>query len=364
MTPFPSEAHWQAILKSIPDAVYVGTADGIKIANEPALSMLGFHSLEELNRSVSELASRLQTRYVDTGAVISAEDQGYSHALRGQALTRDVVIRHLDTGEDRILRSAAAPVMVDGKVVAAVAVNTDITESKRHERALEKAVRDRDEMLALVSHDLRNQLTVVTAALALLGMRNVAPDTRDMLDLATSAAKSMMDLIEDLMEVSTLEAGGMSVNLKPESAAHLARTACDRFETLAAKKSIKLSCDTITGLPPVQADARRIHQVFANLISNAIKFSPEGTAIEIGAVHEGSFVRFLVSDQGIGIAAEALPNVFDRFWQARVTDRGSAGLGLAIARGIVEAHGGTIWVESEVGKGSTFFFTLPEVGAP
>ena len=83
MTPFPSEAHWQAILKSIPDAVYVGTADGIKIANEPALSMLGFHSLEELNRSVAELASCLQTRYFDTGAVISAEDQGYSHALHG-----------------------------------------------------------------------------------------------------------------------------------------------------------------------------------------------------------------------------------------------------------------------------------------
>lgn len=356
--PLPSDPHWQAILRSIPDAIYVGTAEGITIANEAALEMLGFHSLDELNRGVAELAERIQTRYVDTGEIISAEDQGYSHALRGEALTRDVVIRHLDTGEDRILRSAAAPVMVDGHVVAAVAVNTDITEAKRHERALEKAVRDRDEVLALVSHDLRNQLTVVTASLALLAMRDGSPENRDIVDMASSAAKSMMDLIEDLMEVSTLEAGVMSIQPRPESAAHLARMACERFETVASKKSIAIVCSAPGSLPAVEADARRIHQVFANLISNAIKFSPAGTTIDIRVTHESDAVRFSVRDEGVGISPLAMPYVFDRFWQARATDRGSAGLGLAIAKGIVEAHGGRIWVESEPGKGSTFCFTL------
>ncbi len=252
--------------------------------------------------------------------------------------------------------------LVDGEVVAAVAVNTDITENKRHERALEKAVRDRDEMLALVSHDLRNQLTVVTASLALLAMRDGSPDNRDIVDMASSAAKSMMDLIEDLMEVSTLEAGVMAIEPKPESAAHLARTACERFETVASKKSIALVCAAAGALPAVQADARRIHQVFANLISNAIKFSPGGTSIDIGVTHEDGAVRFSVRDEGIGILPEAMPYVFDRFWQARTTDRGSAGLGLAIAKGIVEAHGGRIWVESEPGKGSTFSFTLRVAG--
>lgn len=357
----PSDPQIQAIIRSIPDAIYIGTAEGITIANDPALSMLGFHSLDELNRGVGELANRIQTRYVESGELISAEDQGYSHALRGEALTREVLIRHLDTGEDRILRSAAAPVIVDGEVIAAVAVNTDITERKRREWALEKAVRDRDEMLALVSHDLRNQLTVVTAALAVLGMHDVAPDTKDMLDLASSAAKSMMDLIEDLMEVSMLEAGALSIEVKPESAGHLARTACDRFETVAAKKSIEITCAAMNGLPPVAADARRVHQVFANLIGNAIKFSPSGTTIEIAAAGEGDFVRFAVRDEGVGIAKDAQPHVFDRFWQARSTDRGSAGLGLAIAKGIIEAHGGKIWVESEEGKGSAFHFTLPTV---
>jgi signal transduction histidine kinase len=355
----PTETELNAILRSIPDAIYVGTADGIKIANESALTMLGFGSLEELNRGVAELAEKIKTRYVETGEAIPAEDQGYSHALRGEPLTREVLVRHLTTGEDRILRSASAPVIVDGKVIAAVAVNTDITDVKRNEAALEKAVRDRDDMLAVVSHDLRNQLTVVTAAMAYLRLGDMTEETRSMVDTASAAAFTMTELIGDLLEVTTLESGSFSMEAKPESPGRLTATACDRFETIAAKKSIRLICNDVRDLPPVLADARRIHQVFSNLIGNAIKFSSPDTIIRIGAELAGDSVRFFVRDQGRGIAADAIPHVFDRFWQARASrSRGSVGLGLAIAKGIVEAHGGQIGVESREGRGSTFHFTL------
>ena len=359
--PAPTAAELQAILRSIPDAIYVGTSDGIKLANERALTMLGFHSLEELNRNVAELAEKIATRYVDTGMFIPAEDQGYSHALRGESLTREVIVRHIVTGEDRILRSAAAPVIVDGKVIAAVAVNTDITDIKRNESALEKAVRDRDDMLAVVSHDLRNLLNIMTTTLAFLKLGDRTEDEREAIETAVATARSMTELIEDLTEVATLEGGHFSMEAKPESAVRLLTTACERFETLAAKKSIDLVCMNTGDIGAVLADARRIHQVCANLIGNAIKFSPSDTIIEIGAESSGNETRFWVRDQGPGISPDALPHVFDRFWQARSSGRGSVGLGLAIARGIIEAHGGRIWVDSVEGKGSTFSFTLHTV---
>lgn len=362
MSTFAS-AELRAILQSIPEALYVGTADGIQLANEPALTMLGFKTAEELNRAVGELAERIQTRYVDSGEVISAEDQGFSHALQGRALTREVVIRHIETGEDRVLRSAAAPVIVNGKVIAAVAVNTDITDAKRNELSLEQAVRDRDDMLAVVSHDLRNMVTVMTTALAYLGLRDGRADDREVIDTAMAASRSMTDLIEDLLEVTTMEGGHFSMEARPESPMALLRAAYERFQPLAARKSMALMWEeSANAFPPVLADPRRIHQVFSNLVGNAIKFSRPGTSITLDAELVDGEVRFSVADCGTGIEREALPHVFDRFYQARGSKaRGSVGLGLAIARGIVEAHGGRIWVESEPGKGSTFFFTMHAV---
>jgi signal transduction histidine kinase len=214
-------------------------------------------------------------------------------------------------------------------------------------------------MLAIVSHDLRNLLNVMTTALSFLSLGDRSEDERGAIDASIAAARSMTDLIEDLLEITTLEAGSFSMEAKPEPPERLANTACERFEALAARKSIALVCaGGMSTLPPVLADARRIHQVFANLVGNAIKFSPPHTSVRIAAELEEDEIRFSVGDEGCGIAKEALPYVFDRFWQSRNAGRGSVGLGLAIAKGIVEAHGGRIWVESEPGAGSTFFFTL------
>ncbi|HET8655585.1 MAG TPA: HAMP domain-containing sensor histidine kinase, partial [Longimicrobiaceae bacterium] len=139
----------------------------------------------------------------------------------------------------------------------------------------------------------------------------------------------------------------------------LVRDGAEHFAPLAAEREIELVGDAAEGLPPVAADRERFLQLLGNLVGNAIKFTAERGRIVIGAEPDPGGVRFYVSDTGCGIPAEDLPHLFDRFWQAEHARRAGAGLGLAIARGIVEAHGGSLGVESTPGEGSTFSFVLP-----
>ena len=131
---------------------------------------------------------------------------------------------------------------------------------------------------------------------------------------------------------------------------------------LAAAKGIALGTDVSPALPAVHADRERVLQIFSNIGGNAVKFTPGGGQVDIRAMLRDGVVEFEVRDTGPGIAAEDIARVFDRFWQAKKATRAGAGLGLAIAKGIVEAHSGKIWVESEPGEGSSFFFTLPVAG--
>jgi signal transduction histidine kinase len=149
------------------------------------------------------------------------------------------------------------------------------------------------------------------------------------------------------------------MELRAEPVEPLVREACTLLEHAATTKSIELVCRFDESAPLVHADRERVLQVFGNLIGNAVKFTPEGGEVQIRVDRMDGFVRFSVADTGQGIAEEELTHVFDRFWQARRSRDGGAGLGLAIARGIVEAHGGEMWAESTVGRGSTFSFTLP-----
>jgi signal transduction histidine kinase len=151
------------------------------------------------------------------------------------------------------------------------------------------------------------------------------------------------------------------------SVRHVLEPALEMQRPLAEEKSIALALEYDPAfdreMPLVRADQERVARVFANLIGNALKFTPDGGRVVLRAEGAGAEVRFSVSDNGSGISPEQLPHVFDRFWQARHARRGGAGLGLAIAKAIVEAHRGRLWVESRVGAGSTFSFTLP-VAAP
>jgi signal transduction histidine kinase len=149
------------------------------------------------------------------------------------------------------------------------------------------------------------------------------------------------------------------VELARQEPAAVIEDVCETLEPLASHQSLVLVCNTAAGLPPILVDGDRILQVFSNLVGNALKFTPAGGTITVQAEAADRAVRFSVADTGPGIPAEQIPRLWDRYWQASKTDHRGAGLGLAIAKGIVEAHGGQIWVESEVGRGTTFFFTVP-----
>lgn len=223
-----------------------------------------------------------------------------------------------------------------------------------------EAVRARDEVLGIVSHDLRDPLgTISTAADVLLEFSLSEERTTANLEVIKRATEQMNRLIQDLLDVARAEAGRLAVETSRQEPDALVAEACGLLRPLAEKQSVQLESRVQDGLPPVRADHERILQIFTNLVGNGIRFTGEGGRITIEAEDTDDEVRFSVSDTGGGIPEEELEQVFDPFWQAEGERRGPAGLGLSIAKRIVEAHGGRIWAESEVDVGSRFCFTLP-----
>lgn len=238
-------------------------------------------------------------------------------------------------------------------------------ERQRLVLAARHASRARDEVLAIVSHDLRDPLARISMAVdALLDPHPLSPDdARAMLEAIRRAARSTHRLIEDLLDVARLDANSLSIRLEPVPVAALLSAVASAYRLDAEGRGITLVTDVAAPLPRVSGDAERLQQALGNLVANAVRFTPRGGSVTLRAapVDDGRAVRFAVIDTGCGIAPAQLPYVFDRFWQARTLRRGGAGLGLAIARGIVEAHGGTIAVDSAVGVGTTFTCVVPAI---
>ena len=231
-------------------------------------------------------------------------------------------------------------------------------------QAAERAGRARAEMVAVVSHDLKNPLATIQMAVSFL-LEDLVPDDaahqleREQLHAIHRSAERMYRLIHDLLDVAAIEAGQLAVKRSPLAVDVLVTDALELLRPLATAKRITLAADVSSGLPAVAADRERVLQVFSNLGGNALKFTPEDGRVEIGVTVRDAVVEFGVRDTGPGIASEDLPHIFDRFWQVKKTARAGVGLGLAIAKGIIEAHGGGIRVESAPGRGSCFTFTLP-----
>ncbi|HEX6069392.1 MAG TPA: ATP-binding protein [Longimicrobiaceae bacterium] len=226
--------------------------------------------------------------------------------------------------------------------------------------AAREAIQARDEMMSIVSHDLRNPLSTVMMTADLLVENPGSPDAqRRHLDTVRRAAAAMNRLIQDLLDVSQTESGSLSMDLRPVDPGEIAIEACEAMGPLAAEKGQRLACDVEAGLPLIEADAARIQQVLSNLLGNAVKFVGEGGEIRVNVGEREGAVLFSVDDTGPGIPREDLPRVFDRHWRAKQTAHLGAGLGLAISKAIVEAHGGEIWAESEPGRGTSFRFKVP-----
>jgi signal transduction histidine kinase len=229
---------------------------------------------------------------------------------------------------------------------------------------LQRASRARDDLLAIVSHDLRNPLNVITMASTFQQQLLAVPGgARELLkpaaDRIRRASRHMTALVNDLLDASRIESGALQLELKPTPAAELMDEVIEAFAPLANEKGIELwRREGAAGT--VEGDRARLFQVFSNLVGNAIKFTPRGGKVSLGSVHKGASVHFDVQDNGPGIAAQHVPMLFDRYWQPRTAaSRDGAGLGLFIAKGIVEAHRGAIVVETGVGQGSRFIFTVP-----
>ena len=231
----------------------------------------------------------------------------------------------------------------------------------RLDRARQAAIQARDDLMGVVAHDLRNPLSVILMRAEFLQMtRSTAdPEADESATAISRSAMRMNRLIQDLLDVTRIEAGGLSLRRADVDCGRLVADAVESQRPLASAERVTLAVDLAASLPTVQGDHDRLMQIFENLIGNAIKFTEAGGRITVGAKPEDGHVLFWVSDTGIGMRQEDLPRVFDRFWRAQEGEKHGAGLGLPIAKGIVEGHGGRIWVDSALGRGTTFSFTIP-----
>ncbi len=236
--------------------------------------------------------------------------------------------------------------------------------SEQRREDAEAASRARDEVLAVVSHDLRNPLHTIGMAAALLdepGSAENAQQHHEQCTLIMRSSDRMNRLIQDLLDVSRMDAHRFTIKRACQDPLQIAEETFNAFRPSAETRGMRLRREIRDGTRAVYADRDRVMQVLNNFLDNALKFGDEGSDIvlRVAPDRDGTGLGFSVTDRGPGIAGEALPHVFDRYWQERSTAHQGAGLGLSISKGIAEAHHGRVWAESVVGEGSTFHLWLP-----
>lgn len=336
-----------AVIRSIAEGLVVVDAKGKVVMMNPAAErLLGVSKREKLGHDIKE----------------GVRDDQLVSMVKTQpgAENREIELNSSEEQTKKILRASSAVIENEnGQAVGMVSVLSDITKQKELDRL--KAT-----FVANVSHELRTPIIAIDKSISLILSKATGPLTGEQTQFLTIAErnlKRLSRLINDLLDLSKLEAGKMSVNRTLCSINTVISDAVDGVEQWAKTKGITLNKDVQADLPAVNMDPDKIIQVLTNLIGNSIKFTPEGKSVTVGAQLNGSSeIRISVRDEGIGIPAEHLSHVFDKFFQVGErlsTDIHGTGIGLAISKEIVQMHGGTIWAESEHGKGAVFTFTLP-----
>ena len=249
--------------------------------------------------------------------------------------------------------------------IIALALKQEYLKEQAAKERAERLSREKDEMVTMVSHDLKTPLNVISLSLDFIQRYHPsdAPPVQRMMDRGVRAVKTMESLVVNVLDVAKIEAGTLDVTFKPENAIELIKEMVEMSSPLAEKKGVQLATvlEPDDGTYKAYCERFRISQVLGNLIGNALKFTPEGGKVSVSVAKRETELLFRVSDTGVGIHPDHLEKIFDRYWQVEDTKRLGTGLGLWIARGIIELHHGKIWAESQAGAGSTFCFTLPRV---
>jgi len=291
-------------------------------------------------------------RVVRDGMPILTSDSTMTVPLnaRGRTLGAIVLAATADSGR----RFGEADLQIATELASRAALLVD---NARLYAEARQAIGARDEMIAVVSHDLRDPLQSIAAAAAALRLEPQTDENAESIESIALASTQMRRLVQDLLDISMIEAGCLPLDPERVDLPGLLLEAQRLLLPLVRARSVRIETQLAANLPPVPVDRHRILQVLVNLMSNALKFGSAGGLVTVGAERELDAIRVWVRDTGDGIPAEQLDRVFERFWRA---DRSAgAGLGLAVAKGVVDAHGGRIGVTSRPGAGSTFFFTLP-----
>jgi signal transduction histidine kinase len=327
----------------------------------------------EDKRSETDKSLRIERHDLDRAALdVAAGERAADDVVESAREDADAVVAAArDLADLELERErAAADALLRGQRLEAARALAELLplEREQTDRDLlvershsDETLANRDDFLGMVSHDLKNLLGGIVLCASRL--THAGPDDREATARAGERirlyAARMNRLLCDLLDVVSIDAGKLSCALAPSDPRAVVEEAIETFRGAAADKVIDLRHEVATGLPPAALDHERILQVFANLLSNALRFTPRGGSIVIRAVRSAEAIEFSVEDDGIGIGAEAQEAVFERFWQGGPADRRGTGLGLYICRNLVEAHGGRIWVDSTAGQGCTFRFTIP-----
>lgn len=282
--------------------------------------------------------------------------------------------RNRKLGVLALYRSAEEPAYEEADLLVAMRLagkaalaldNARLYQSERVARAeAEEATALRDEVLAIIAHDLRSPLHTISLCGELLGRDGPDEAQEKNRRLLQRSVRRMSRLVQDLLDVGRIETAGLTLEREPAEPAELVEEAVQAARPSAASKGVDLVGDAAGPLPVTEVDRPRLQQVFSNLLENAIRHTPSGGRIEVFARAENGDVRFGVRDTGEGIPEARRRELFDRVWQVREGGGTRAGLGLTIVRGIVEGHEGRVWVESEPGEGSTFYFEIPSAAEP